>query len=153
MVALLKSIIRAIWLVLSSKNIINRLSHWFGDRDIKFLRWYTGLFKALAMYEPSCLREKLIAMNEVVWFFNFKRLGPVSYHLTQRKFIYRRIPQLRPPFVHASFGQKWGGGLFAGSLHFFMTTITDRWMPCGRTITVLSLAIWWVKFKKKLMKV
>ena len=29
--------------------------------------------------------------------------------------IYRRIPRLRPPFLHASIGQKWGGGLYAGS--------------------------------------
>ena len=31
-----------------------------------------------------------------------------------------------PPLVHASIGQKWGGGFFAGSLHFCVTTITDQ---------------------------
>ena len=36
-----------------------------------------------------------------------------------------------PPFVHASIGQKWGGGLYAGSLHFRVTTITDCRMPRG----------------------
>ena len=30
-------------------------------------------------------------------------------------YMYRRIPRLRPPFLHASIGQKWGGGLYAGS--------------------------------------
>ena len=28
---------------------------------------------------------------------------------------YRRIPRLRPPFVHASIRQNMGGGVFAGS--------------------------------------
>ena len=46
-----------------------------------------------------------------------------------------------PPFVHASIGQKWGGGLYAGALHFRVTTITDRRMPRGRVISVLSLAV------------
>ena len=62
--------------------------------------------------------------------------------------IYRRIPRLRPPFVHARIGQKWGGGLYAGSLHFRVTTITDRRMPRGRAISVLSLAVWWAKLEK-----
>ena len=43
--------------------------------------------------------------------------------------------------MHASIGQKWGGGLFAGSLQFHVTTITDRRMPRGRAISVLSLAV------------
>ena len=29
-----------------------------------------------------------------------------------------------------------------------MTTITDRRMPRGRTISVLSLAVWWAKLEK-----
>ena len=45
------------------------------------------------------------------------------------------------PFVHVSIGQKWGGGLYAGSLHFHVTTITYCRMPRGRAISVLSLAI------------
>ena len=53
-----------------------------------------------------------------------------------------------PPFVHARIGQKWGGGLYAGSLHFRVTTITDRRMPRGRAISVLSLAVWWAKLEK-----
>ena len=48
---------------------------------------------------------------------------------------YRRIPRIRPPFVHARIGQKWGGGLYAGSLHFRVTTITSRRMPRGRAIS------------------
>ena len=35
-----------------------------------------------------------------------------------------------------------------GSLHFRVTTITDRQMPCGRVISVLSLAVWWAKLEK-----
>ena len=35
--------------------------------------------------------------------------------VTDVPYIYRRIPRLRPPFVHARIGQKWGGGLYAGS--------------------------------------
>ena len=64
------------------------------------------------------------------------------------EYMYRRIPRLRPPFVHARIGQKWGGGLYAGSKHFRVTTITDRRMPYGRAISVLSLAIWWAKLEK-----
>ena len=63
--------------------------------------------------------------------------------------LYRRIPRLRPPpLVHARIGQKWGGGLYAGSLHSRVTTITDRRMPRGRAISVLSLAVWWAKLEK-----
>ena len=40
-----------------------------------------------------------------------------------------------PPFVHARIGQKWVGGSYAGSLHFRVTTITDRHMPRGRAIS------------------
>ena len=47
--------------------------------------------------------------------------------------------------MHARIGQKWGGGLYAGSLHFRVTTITDRRMPRGRAI---SLAVWWAKLEK-----
>ena len=50
--------------------------------------------------------------------------------------------------MHARIGQKWGGGLYAGSLHFRVTTITDRRMPRGRAIFVLSLAVWWAKLEK-----
>ena len=50
--------------------------------------------------------------------------------------------------MHARIGQKWGGGLYAGSLHFCVTTITDRRMPRGRAISVLSLAVWWAKLEK-----
>ena len=35
-----------------------------------------------------------------------------------------------------------------GSLHFRVMTITNRRMPCGRTISVLSLAVWLAKFEK-----
>ena len=31
-----------------------------------------------------------------------------------------------PPFVHASIGQNRGGGIYAGSLHFHVVTITDH---------------------------
>ena len=50
--------------------------------------------------------------------------------------------------MHARIGQKWGGGLYAGSLHFRVTTITDRRMPRGRAISALSLAVWWAKLEK-----
>ena len=50
--------------------------------------------------------------------------------------------------MHARIGQKWGGGLYAGSLHFRVTTITYRRMPRGRAISTLSLAVWWEKFEK-----
>ena len=30
------------------------------------------------------------------------------------------------PLVHASIGQKWGGGLYVGLLYFRVTTITDH---------------------------
>ena len=50
--------------------------------------------------------------------------------------------------MHARIGQKWGGGLYAGSLHFRVTTITDRRMPRGRAISVLSLAVWLAKLEK-----
>ena len=53
-----------------------------------------------------------------------------------------------PPFVHARIGQKWGGGLYAGSLHFCVTTITDHRMPCGRAISILSPAVWQAKLEK-----
>ena len=52
------------------------------------------------------------------------------------------------PFVHANIGQNKGGGLYTGSLHFRVTTITDRRMPHGCMIPVLSLAIWLAKLKK-----
>ena len=45
-------------------------------------------------------------------------------------------------------GQKWGGGLYAGSLHFRVTTITDRRMPRGRAMCVLSLTVWWANLEK-----
>ena len=41
-----------------------------------------------------------------------------------------------------------GRGLIAGALHCRVTTITDRRMPRGRAIFVLSLAVWWAKLKK-----
>ena len=50
--------------------------------------------------------------------------------------------------MHANIGQKLGGGLFAGSLHFYVTTITDHRMPHGRAIFVFSLAEWWAKLEK-----
>ena len=50
--------------------------------------------------------------------------------------------------MHASIGQKWGGGLYAESLHFRVTTVTDVGMPRGRAISVLSLIVWWAKLKK-----
>ena len=50
--------------------------------------------------------------------------------------------------MNARIGQKWGGGLYAGSLHFRVTTITDRRMPRGRAISALSLAVWWAKLEK-----
>ena len=50
--------------------------------------------------------------------------------------------------MHARIGQKWGGGLYAGSLHCRVTTITDRRMPRGRAFSVLSLAVWWAKLEK-----
>ena len=50
--------------------------------------------------------------------------------------------------MHARIGQKWGGSLYAGSLHFRVTTITDRRMPRGRAISALSLAVWWAKLEK-----
>ena len=53
-----------------------------------------------------------------------------------------------PPFVHASIGRKRGGGLYAGCKHCRVTTITDRRMPCGRVISVLSLAVLWAKREK-----
>ena len=53
-----------------------------------------------------------------------------------------------PSLVRARIGQIWGGGLFAGSLHFRVTTITDHRMPRGHMISVLSLAVWWAKLDK-----
>ena len=50
--------------------------------------------------------------------------------------------------MHARIGQKWGGGLYAGSLHFRVTTITDRQISSGRAISVFSLAVWWAKLEK-----
>ena len=41
-----------------------------------------------------------------------------------------------------------GRGLIRGILHFRVTTITDRRMPRGRAISVLSLAVWWAKLEK-----
>ena len=35
-----------------------------------------------------------------------------------------------------------------GSLHFHVTTITERWMLHGHVISVLSLAVWWAKLEK-----
>ncbi len=53
-----------------------------------------------------------------------------------------------PPFLYASIGEKWGGGLYSGSVHFRLTTITDRWLPHGRAISALSLAAWGAKLEK-----
>ena len=70
-----------------------------------------------------------------------------SYHSKQRELLVRRIPRLPspppppPPFVHTSIGQKWGGGLFSGSLHFRVMTIIDHRMPRGHTICVFSMAV------------
>ena len=50
--------------------------------------------------------------------------------------------------MHARIGQKWGGGLYARSLHFHVTTITNRRMPRGCAISVFFLAVWWAKLKK-----
>ena len=50
--------------------------------------------------------------------------------------------------MHARIGQKWGGGLYARSLHFCVMTITDRQIPRGRAISVFSLAYWWAKLEK-----
>jgi hypothetical protein len=58
---------------------------------------------------------------------------------------YRRIPRLRPPFLHASIGHKWWGGLYAGLWHFRMTTFTDRRMPHGRAT---SAPVWGPKLEK-----
>ena len=49
-----------------------------------------------------------------------------------------------PPPMHASIGQKWGGGSSMGSLHFRVTTITDHMSAWS----LLSLAVWWAKLKK-----
>ena len=40
---------------------------------------------------------------------------------------------------------KVGRGLYAGSLHFRVTTINDRGTPRG---CVLFLAVWWAKLEK-----
>ena len=61
---------------------------------------------------------------------------------------YRSIPRIRPPFLHASMRQNRGGGLCAGSWYSRVTTITDRWSPRRRAISVLLLAIWWIKLEK-----
>ena len=52
-----------------------------------------------------------------------------------------------PPFVYASIGQNRGGGLYVGSLHFCVMTITDHRMPCGHVISALPLAVRWAKLK------
>ena len=39
-------------------------------------------------------------------------------------------------------------GFIRGILTFPLTTITDRRMSRGSAISVLSLAVWWVKLKK-----
>ena len=41
-----------------------------------------------------------------------------------------------------------GRDLYTGLLHFRAMTITDHRMPCGRVISVLSLAVWWSKLEK-----
>ena len=48
-----------------------------------------------------------------------------------------------PPWCMLALGmQKWGGGLYVGSLHLFcVMTITDCRMPHGRMISALSLAV------------
>ena len=62
-------------------------------------------------------------------------------------YYYRRIPRLRlPPSL--CIGQKLGGGLYAGSLQFRVTTITNRRMLRGRAIFALSLAVGWAKLEK-----
>ena len=56
-------------------------------------------------------------------------------NFTQDKILTTYIVESRnyaPLFVYASIGRKWGGGLFLGSLHFRVTTITDRRMPCAK---------------------
>ena len=92
------------------------------------------IIKFVGSYVPSLYHQSIIIMR--------KQIHNVMSctHCWQGCYIhvYCRIPRLRPPFLHARIGQKWGGGLYAGSLHFRVTTITDRRMPCGRMISVLS---------------
>ena len=71
----------------------------------------------------------------------------VMYLLSQQ-YIYRRIPQICPPFLHASIRQNRGGGLCTGSWYFRVTTTTDRLWPRGRAISVLLLVVWWIKLEK-----
>ena len=54
-----------------------------------------------------------------------------------------------PPFLHARMRQNRGGSLWAGSWDFRVTTITD-WRPSrGRAISVLLLAVRWIKPTKQ----
>ena len=56
--------------------------------------------------------------------------GTKSSHCFCQFRYYRRIPQLRPPFVHASIGQNRGGGLIGGIVIF---TCDDHYRPANAT--------------------
>ena len=65
-----------------------------------------------------------------------------------KKVKYRTIPQIRPPFLHASIRQSRGGGLCVGAWHCRVTTIADRRSLHGCAISVLLQAVWWRKTTK-----
>ena len=54
-------------------------------------------------------------------------------------YMYCRIPQIRPPFLHLSIRQNRGGGLCLRSWSCRVTTITNRWLP------------WFLSFTGRLM--
>ena len=63
-----------------------------------------------ALLRPTFIVTELTLSLTVTWFMHY--------------FIYRRIPQIRPPFLHVSMRQNRGGGLCAGSWYCRVTTIT-----------------------------
>ena len=49
--------------------------------------------------------------------------------------------------MYASIWKTQGVGLYAGSVHFCVMTITDYRMPREHAVFALSLAVWWVKLE------
>ena len=65
----------------------------------------------------------------------------IAQNILDTKYSFMVLPQnpaITPTFVHASIGQQWGGGIYVGSLHFRVMTITNRQMPLVRDLCTLA---------------
>ena len=75
-------------------------------------------------------------------FWSWTHLAHRDMHYIQSSSMQHWIPQICPPFLHASIRQNRRGGLCVKWRHFFVTTITDPKSPSGHVMLALPQAVW-----------